>query len=187
MSTGLDRQRDRSLPREDPDALGDLMKALEPRLTAVAMRFTHDAVAAEDVVQNAFVKMLRHGHRFRGDSRVSTWMHRIVANEALMWLRARRRRPSTLPLQTGGVEIRDPGPDACAQLARSQRETQVRRALSALDSDERDVIQHCALDGRSYADYAEARGLHAGAVKSRAFRARRRLAAVLARHLADSA
>ena len=42
--------------------------------------------------QNAFVKALRHREQFQGDAAPSTWIHRIVINEALMWLRSERRR-----------------------------------------------------------------------------------------------
>ncbi len=82
----------RALPHCDRGRLGALFRSLEPRLTAVALRITRDESTAQDVVQNAFEKALRHGHRFRGECLVSTWMHRIVANEALMWLRSERRR-----------------------------------------------------------------------------------------------
>ena len=80
------------LPMDDPEALGRLLLSLEPRLQAVATRITRNPETSRDVVQNAFEKVLRHGSRFEGQSRVSTWLHRIVTNEALMWLRSHRRR-----------------------------------------------------------------------------------------------
>jgi RNA polymerase sigma-70 factor (ECF subfamily) len=174
-----------SLPLRDPERLGALLSNLEPQLTAVALRFTRDREAARDVVQNAFEKVLRHGEKFRGDSRVSTWIHRIVANEALMWLRSQRRRRETrtlcefddLPLAQSAAS--DGAQSPTELLERSQQLDRLRRGLVALSRDERDVVRCCALGGQSYAEYAGRRGLHPSAAKSRAYRARRRLAVLL--------
>jgi RNA polymerase sigma-70 factor (ECF subfamily) len=81
-----------TLPTDDPERMGALLAELEPRMNAVALRYTRDPEVAGDVVQNACEKVLRHGSKFRGQSLVSTWIHRIVANEALMWLRSEGRR-----------------------------------------------------------------------------------------------
>jgi RNA polymerase sigma-70 factor (ECF subfamily) len=169
------------LPWRDRERLGALFARLEPRLESVAMRVTRDPEAARDVVQNAFERVLRHGAKFRGQSRVSTWMHRIVTNEALMWLRSRRRRREDpyigesegIPFAVDGADL--PG-DA---LDRDQQLQRLRRGVRELPAAESDVVRHCALDGQSYTEYARQRGLHPAAVKSRAFRARRRLAAML--------
>ena len=82
---------ERQLPHDDPERMGELMRSLEPRLIAVAMRITRAREAARDVVQSAFEKALRKARGFQGQARVSTWLHRIVVNEALMWLRGERR------------------------------------------------------------------------------------------------
>jgi RNA polymerase sigma-70 factor (ECF subfamily) len=132
-------------------------------------------------VQNAYEKVLRHGHRFAGRSRVSTWMHRIVANEALMWLRTRRRRSKVeADLDLEALERQPaPGPCPAEQASGRQRAAQLARGISALPLEDRDVMLRCALAGESYADYGARTGLHPSAVKSRAFRARRRLTAIL--------
>jgi RNA polymerase sigma-70 factor (ECF subfamily) len=170
----------RSLPLDDPDQLGRLLLDLEPRLIPIALRFSRDPEAARDIVQNAFEKVLRHGARFRGSSKVSTWIHRIVANEALMWLRSERRRSG---LHRDGddvfTELADPSrdPGDCAHHRRQLGE--VGRALQKLSEEERDVVLCCALSGESYGDYGRRTDTHPSAVKSRAFRARRHLSRAL--------
>ena len=171
----------RRLPRDDSAQLGALMRALEPRLRAVALRITRDSEAARDVVQSAFEKAIRHAGQFRGHARVSTWMHRIVANEALMWLRAEHRRQAH---EVGvedweAVEIPDPAPSAVEHLERRQRRERVRASVSLLHPDERDVLMHCVLENRTYRQFATETGLHPAAVKTRAYRARRRLLRML--------
>lgn len=171
----------RALP--DADAvLGQLLQSLRPRLVAVACRFTRDPDVADDVVQNAFEKAIRHRDQFRGQARVSTWLHRIVANEALMWLRTERRQARRIdPLAEIDVEaFVDPGPDPAERFITHQASQRLREGIAALSPDDRDVIEGCVLPGRSYGEYGAQRGLHPAAAKSRAFRARRRLKTVLA-------
>lgn len=163
----------------DPDALGALLAELEPRLRAVALRFTRDPANAADVVQNAFEKAIRHRDHFRGEARISTWLHRIVANEALMWLRGEKRRGETFVASGDEPGVIDPAPSPCASLAERERRERISRGLASLRDDEREVLTCCALEGKSYAEYGRAAGLHPSAVKSRAFRARRRLGIAL--------
>jgi len=148
-------------------------------MNAVALRLTRNAAAAEDVVQNAFEKAFRAQDQFRGEARLSTWMHRIVVNEALMWLRAERRRAPAEPLIAAEELARDPGPSALDQVLASELRGSVRRGLECLQPEERHVLLHCTLADRSYADYGQEAGLHPAAAKSRAFRARRRLSRLL--------
>ena len=175
--------RDRpDLPHRDRSRLGKFFRGLEPRLTAVALRFTRDPSAAQDVVQNAFEKALRHGHRFRGEARVSTWMHRIVVNEALMWLRAERRRAAPcVDLGEGEqLQVADSAPSPAEQCDRRRRTRLLQSGVCRLTRADRLVLQRCALDGLSYEEFSAETGVHPAAAKTRAFRARRRLSALLA-------
>jgi len=162
--------------------LGHLLETLRPRLLAVAGRITRDHDSAADVVQNAFEKVLRKRDQFEGRARVSTWLHRIVANEALMWLRSERRRAARFAPWTDTTEdhVADHRPDPAEHTLRRDEARRLRAALAHLDRSERDVIEGCLLPDRSYRDYGRATGIHPAAAKSRAFRARRRLQAHLA-------
>jgi RNA polymerase sigma-70 factor (ECF subfamily) len=172
---------EKRLPLHDPVRMDALIRRLEPRLSAVALGVTRDPDAARDVVQNAFVKVLRHGDKFRGQARVSTWLHRIVTNEALMWRRSQSRRRED-PLDDHGERA-----DGLASASRSpadlaewrQQVERLREGLAALPREEREVLHGCALEGQTYSEYGRRHGLHPAAVKSRAFRARRRLAVAL--------
>jgi len=145
-------------------------------MTAVARRLLANAEDAEDVVQSAFEKVLRKREQFDARARLSTWLHRIVVNEALMWLRSegrRRRRlgswtvdPSLGPVVEIHPQSRGP---------RCEQVEELRRCVARLPEPERGVIEACALGECSYADYAAANGIAADAAKSRALRARRRL------------
>ncbi len=172
----------RALPCHDREQLGALLLTLEPRLTAVALRLTRDPDIARDVVQSAFEKVVRHCRRFRGGSKVSTWMHRIVANEALMWLRRERRRTDRTAAVADWAEtsIADPLPSAPELLERARASQQVRRGLDALRPEEREILERCTLEGESYLQLSAETGIRPAALKSRAFRARRHLGEILA-------
>jgi RNA polymerase sigma-70 factor (ECF subfamily) len=169
----------RELPLGDTERLGALLAALEPRLLSVAQGYTRDPDAARDVVQNAFEKVVRHGSRFRGGSRVSTWVHRIVVNESLMWLRTQRRRREDPAEERLAAAAVDRSPSPAELLERRQDVQRIRRGIGRLGHEDRDLVRRCALEGQSYAEYGRRRGLHPAAVKSRAYRARRHLADLL--------
>jgi RNA polymerase sigma-70 factor (ECF subfamily) len=129
------------------------------------------------VVQNAFEKVLRNPWQFRGQARVSTWMHRIVVNEALMWLRSEGRRARRVADLDGilGAKLRDPCPTPLELLTQREQQGRLRAGIAALSPEEQEVLEQCAVEGLSYAELSERTGVHPGALKSRAFRARRRL------------
>ncbi len=169
---------------QDKETLGRLLFALEPRLVAVALRMTRNLDAARDVVQSAFEKALRKGRdQFRGDALLSTWMHRIVVNESLMWLRSERRRNDRIQSSPDLDEVpaltREPAPDA--RLGHEQEADRLRDALGELRAEQRELLVHCAMGDESYLDFGRRHGLHPNAVKSRAFRARKGLRAILER------
>jgi RNA polymerase sigma-70 factor (ECF subfamily) len=161
--------------------MGAILSDLRPRLDAVALRLTRDPETARDVVQSAFEKVLRHGVRFEGNSRVSTWIHRIVTNEALMWLRSERRRRGFHhdPVDPEQVSVPDPAGEPGDRLDRHHAQRRLHDAIESLPESDREIVRACSLAGLSYAEYGSRNGVHASAVKSRAFRARRRLRELL--------
>lgn len=160
---------------------------------SVAMKYLKDEDAAEDVTQDALLLAHKHRQSFRGDSRFSTWLYRIAATSALMYLRKRRRRWREV-LESGSaadgarergerpplLEHRDPtsGPDqrlaAAEELARADRE------LIAMGPRYRDLFWMRFAGGYTEAEIARATGLHLATVKTRTHRARRALRAAAA-------
>jgi len=150
------------------------------RLRRVALRITRNAAAADDVVQNALEKALRHRAGFRGEASPSTWLHRIVVNEALAWQRSEKRR-ARHALAARDESASAAGAQPLDALLLSERRERVLRGLAGLRADESDLLARFALDG-GYADWARAARMKASAAKTRAFRARRALRAALGEH-----
>ena len=165
-------------PETEP--LAALLARLEPRLRRLAHRYVRDPDASGDVVQRAFEKVLRHVGQFRAQAQPSTWIHRIVVNEALMWLRSERRR--TARMRSGELaseHIRDPAPLPLEQIERAETSRAVRAALAQLRPADRELLERSVLDDVGNVALARSIGVDPATLKSRAYRARRKLAVLL--------
>ncbi len=161
------------------DAFGELYKCHQRKAYCTALRILRNQQDAEDAVQRAFQRALVNLQRFREDSTFSTWLTRIVVNEALMLLRQRRTRE---PLHEnslhaaqggGGVEIADGRPTPEEILCESERRATLRQAIAELRENLRVVVLHRELQGLTSAETARRLGLTVSAVKARTFHARR--------------
>jgi len=155
----------------DPDAFGRLVLVHRDRLWAVALRTLGDREEAADALQDALLSAYRAAAGYRGDARVTTWLHRIVVNACLDRARRRQARP-TVPMPESGAEPADPR-DALAE-----RETalEVEAALAALPFDQRAAIVLVDVHGLPVEQAAQVLGVPTGTVKSRCSRGRARLA-----------
>ena len=154
----------------DRDAFTQLVKRHRDRLWAVALRTIGDREDAADALQEALISAYRSAHRFRGDSAVTTWLHRIVVNACLDRVRRRNVRP-TIPLPEN-----EPMPVAPVD---SDTALDVRAALAQLPVEQRAALVLVELQGYSVAEAAAILDVAEGTVKSRCARGRARLASLL--------
>ncbi|MDO8307568.1 MAG: RNA polymerase sigma factor SigM [Actinomycetota bacterium] len=160
----------------DPHAFGVLVGRHRDRLWGVALRTTGDHEEAADALQDALISAFRRAEQFRGDSAVTTWLHRIVVNASLDRLRRRAvRSASPLPDDDDslpGALVADP------RDAMDVRETQmvIAAALASLPTDQRDAIVLVDVEGWSVEDAARMLNCPEGTIKSRCSRGRVKLA-----------
>lgn len=167
------------------DALAEALEKEGDRLFALALRVTRDRDLAADAVQSAFTAALESAQEFRGESALSTWLHRIVFNKAVDQLRTRGREDS-LPEGPDALSDDDARLARAPSWARPERPlatAELRKALDAafsvLTPLQRAVFEMHEEEGRSTEQVAEALGLTAGAVRVHLHRARLRLRARL--------
>ena len=154
----------------DADAFGEIFRRHRDRMWAVALRTVGDRELASDAVQEAFIAAFRRADRFRGDSAVTTWLHRITVNCAID--RLRRQRPiSPLP------EI-DPA-DRHDRHAEAETALDVHAALATLPEAQRMALVLVDMQGLSVAEAAAVLEVAEGTVKSRCSRGRAALAPLL--------
>jgi RNA polymerase sigma-70 factor, ECF subfamily len=160
----------------DAEAFGELVRRHRSRLWAVSLRTTSDLEEAADALQDALLSAFRRAEGFRGDSAVTTWLHRIVVNACLDRARRRKvRRTEPLP------ENDDQAPPTRAGLVEEHAEHVDQRdavlaALRTLPPEQRAALVLVDMEGYPVADVAEMLGCAVGTVKSRCSRGRARLA-----------
>lgn len=157
----------------DAMAFERIVRAYQDAVYGHALRFFRDASLAEDVAQEVFLKVYRHLPSFDGRAAFSTWLYRLTRNACLDTLRRGRRTPAPFD----PVDIPDAGEsDFSTGVVASAA---LEGAMAALPPEDRDAFNAVALFDLSYEQAGEALGVPVGTVKSRVFRARRRLAAML--------
>lgn len=180
----------------DEAAFEQVVRAYGGRLLAVARRIVSSEEDARDAVQDAFLNAFRSLDRFEGNAKLSTWLHRIVVNAALMKLRTRKRKPEQsieglLPsfLDDGHHEERFQSWDEPVDklMERAENRELVRRQIDALPEGYRTVLVLRDIEGLDTEETAKVLGLSVNATKIRLHRARQALRTMLAPHFRSAA
>ncbi|HTO83764.1 MAG TPA: RNA polymerase sigma factor [Methylomirabilota bacterium] len=165
----------------DRIAFGELVRRHLDRTVGFAQRVTGSRGDAEEVAQEAFLRVWtkaptwRAGNAESGTARFTTWLYRVALNLSI----DRRRRPVHDPL-VEAAEPPDPAESAVETIAKSQLSAQVAAAVAALPERQRAALALCFYDGLSNREAAEVLSLTPGAVESLLVRARRSLRQTLA-------
>jgi len=178
----------------DPGAFEVLMRRHNGALYRTARSIVRDDAEAEDIVQESYLLAYRKAGSFRGEASLSTWLTRIVVNEATGRLRKTRRRADIIELVPGlsGIEADEEDamsdersmpetPDEAALRAEARRLIEAR--IDALPDGLRTVFVLRAIEDLSVQETADALGLLEATVRSQYFRARGLLREALARDL----
>ena len=174
-------------------AFETMIRVFGGRLLAVARRFTRNDEDARDVVQSAYLSAFRGLNEFEGACLLSTWLHRIVVNTALMQLRSRRRKPEDsidvlLPaFQQDGHHVEqfsDWSAPADQLLERKQTRATVRACIEQLPENYRAVLMLRDIEELSTQEVAEILTMTPTAVKVRLHRARQALSTLLRKEYA---
>ena len=175
----------RRVQHGDTDAFEMLVAAYEKNVFNVALQMTGNREDAQDMAQEAFLKAYSSLSSFRGDSKFSSWLYRIVANVCLDFKRRQSRRPrSSLTVEDDEgesveLDIADESQSPETLLERKLTRDAVRRGLQELPPEQRQILLLREIQGLSYEEIGEVMDLEPGTVKSRIFRARKKLCAFL--------
>jgi RNA polymerase sigma-70 factor (ECF subfamily) len=168
----------------DEQAFAVLVRRHRERLWAVAIRMVGDPEEASDALQDAFLSAFRAADRFRGESQVTTWLHRIVVNACHDRLRRRKVRPAT-PTEDETLDVisndrlsRSGGVQDHA--SQTEARLDVHAALELLPLDQRMALTLVDMLGYRVDEAAEILEIASGTVKSRCARGRAKLLPSLA-------
>jgi RNA polymerase sigma-70 factor, ECF subfamily len=172
----------------DPVAFETLVRTYMPMMLRVARRFLKSEDDARDAVQDAFVNAFRSIGKFESNAQLSTWLHRIVVNAALMRLRTQRRHPEEdiedyLPRFREDGHLLQPAESwtetADTILERTELAGVVRTAIDQLPYTYREVLLLRDIEELSTEEAAQTLGVTPNAVKVRLHRARQALRTLL--------
>jgi RNA polymerase sigma-70 factor (ECF subfamily) len=178
-----------AMRRGDPACLGGFFEAWGDRLYRLALRLTRDRASAEDVVQEAFVKLMAGADRIEGRSRLATWLYRVAYNASIDRLREKQRLH---PVPTEDDEQPLPMPETLVEFRLSPeamlRDVETREALEAAIATLAPPLRAAFLlrdvEGLSTAEAAEALEITETNLKVRLHRARLALRERLSAHVA---
>lgn len=173
----------------DAAAARELVAALYPLVTKIVRAYVPEVSVQEEWEQEVYLRVFSRLSQFRHDAPLEHWVSRLAVNVCVDALRARRRRPelrwSDLSIAEAEVVAQTAQLAATSEHAAAARELAI-KLLETLAPEDRVIVQMLDMDGRSVAEIASLTGRSAAAVKVRAYRARRKLRAVLER-LTDEA
>lgn len=158
--------------RGDREAFAKLYTQFHPRLYGYLLRFLSNPAMVDEVLDDVMFVVWKDARKFRGRSKVSTWIFGIAYRKALTAIRSDRRYQSGLDR---GADL-----DAVAG-ASSRHEEWLRAGLRQLSPDHRQVLELTYYGGFSYEEISEIAGCPVNTVKTRMFHARRRLKVILPR------
>jgi RNA polymerase sigma-70 factor (ECF subfamily) len=169
----------------DPDAYEELVRLYSGRLVALARQILGEEDLARDAVQDAFLSAFRAIERFNEESRLSSWLHRIVTNAALAKLRTKRRRPESFLTEEFGIgadedpldraALADPAagsPRVDEDIARRQEALFVQDCIERLKENHRTVLTLRYIHQYDTEQTARILGFGTNTVKTRLMRAR---------------
>ncbi len=183
MPEGYEEELVSRLRRRDEAAFNELVRLYQGRVFRIVLRMLGDEAEAEDLAQEVFVTVFKSIDKFRGDSKLSTWLYRVAINHAKNRLKYMKRRARGSHKEFDEVGDREgiesasmntshriPRPDQT--LEGRQTEGIIQRALRELPEEQRELVVLRDVQHLSYEEIQEVTGLVPGTVKSRLHRAR---------------
>jgi RNA polymerase sigma-70 factor (ECF subfamily) len=180
--TDLDYAVLRRVARGDQTALAELIRRHQGRLYQVAYRLLRDPLEVEEALQEVFIKVVEHAHRFEPQASVRAWLQRITANHCLNLLR-RRHPQESLDQQDDAPGLAAAGATPLEALEERDLSRRLEQLLEALPENQRRALVLKRFAGLSYREIGEEMGLSPQAVDGLLKRARQFLKKALQDYL----
>ena len=169
----------------DAEAFGEIVRRWERRIFALAYGMLGSVEDARDATQETFIAAFRNLRGFRGEAKVSSWLHRIAVNQCITRQRRARVR-SESPLEDGaegeGKQFASADVSPARAAERGERTEAVRRAVNALPPELREVIVMKEFEELTFQEIADTLGIPLSTVKSRLYTALKQLRLRLEQH-----
>jgi RNA polymerase sigma-70 factor (ECF subfamily) len=174
-----DRELVEACQRGEAEAFRALFERYKDKVYSIALRYSGDGAAAEDIAQETFLKLFVGIGGFRGEASFSSWLYRLVVNSCLD--QKRRAWRLTPLLDEALVMLRAPGQNALDGMMREEISAHLRAVLAGLSDEQRMLLVLRYTQALSYDEIGEILGTSAGTVASRLSRIHRTLERRLSR------
>ena len=175
----------------DHDAFGELVRRWERRIYALTYGILGREEDARDATQETFIAAYRNLGGFRGDAKVSSWLHRIAVNQCITRQRRVKVRGETSlegEAEVYGAQFAAPAHESPARIVEGrERTTAVRRAVATLPAELREVLLMKEFEELTFQEIADALGVPLSTVKSRLYTALKQLRLRLEKFSAEAA
>jgi RNA polymerase sigma-70 factor (ECF subfamily) len=161
--------------RGEADAFEELYKAHSGRVYALCLRLTADSAKARELTQDVFVRAWEALPEFRGESNITTWLHRIAVNAMLMQRRSERRRTARVSLADDDDDDASAAAEGSTPPMDVATAIDLERAVAALPPGIRRAFVLHDVEGYSHEEIARMTGLAAGTLRAQLHRARQLL------------
>jgi RNA polymerase sigma-70 factor (ECF subfamily) len=168
----------------DDDAFAEIIAAFNERLYALAVGVLRNGTAAEDVVQESFIKAYRNLSKFRRESSIYTWLYRITVNTAHNYIR-KNVRDGSVDMEEVVLVIADPSPNPVQTAAGNELADAVNEVVKTLPERQREVFELHFFEHLTHREIGEALGITEGAVKANYFHAIKKMQKALAPFLVE--
>ena len=164
MLTNTEQELISEIRRGNTRAFSDLVDSYKDLVFTLAVRMLGNREEAEEVSQDVFIKVFRSVSKFKGDSKLSTWVYRIAYNSCLDQIKKIKKERVLTAFQ---------------RMADEERSEIIRQCLAQLSSEDAGILTLFYLEESSLQEMEKATGLPVNTLKVRLFRARKRLAGIM--------
>lgn len=172
----IDKQLVAAYQRGNSHALAELYRRHSRRVESVARHVIGPSSELEDIVQDVFIELQRALYKFRGDSRFTTWLHRVTVNVALQYIRKGKRKGW---LRWVGLDNASPAIQPVVHMEKQfearETVTALYEVLATISDKKRVVFTLYEMEGMTLQEIAATVGTSVNTVKSRLFHARREI------------
>lgn len=163
----------------DPQAYTFLVNKYKDMVFTLAVRMLRNNEEAEEVAQDAFVKAYAKLNKFKGDSKFSTWLYKVVYNTSLDKIKKLKKHTSVVPLENSTAQKLHCVDNALEQMQQTERTLAIKECIALLPADESALLTLFYFDELSLKEIAKITATSVNNLKVKLFRSRKKLAAII--------
>lgn len=181
--TTNDHQLITQICKGDTNAYAQLVHQYKDLVFTLAFRMLKHREEAEEVSQDAFLKVYKSLRRFKGDSKLSTWIYKIAYNTCLDRLKKNKKHLVDVPINEFTEHKLETIDNALTNMIDAERRETIKTCIDKLPSDDAYITTLFYFEDLSLEEIAETMNSSANTIKVKLFRARKKLAVILQRYL----